>query len=365
VEPGDGSVRLRWAGGRDVMGRTVLVAGVSRYLGGRFARVLTADPAVSRVIGVDVIPPAQDIGDVDFVRADIRNPVIAKVIARAGVDTVVHLTVIANPTGAGGRASMKEINVIGTMQLLAACQKAPGVRRLVVKSSAGVYGSSPRDPAMFTEDTGAKVLPRAGWGKDSVEVEGYVRGFSRRRPDVQVVQLRFANIIGPDIRTAFTDYFRLPVLPTVLGFDPRLQFVHEDDALEALRLATVGDAVGAVNVAGDGVLLLSQAARLAGRPTLPVPGPVSGPIAQVARRSGLVDFTGEQLRLLQYGRVLDTTRMRRDLGFEPGFTTRGAFTDFVRGRHPAGLLPTDPVEIFERRVRAGLGRVRSVTRSLG
>lgn len=347
------------------MGRTVLVAGVSRYLGGRFARVLTADPAVSRVIGVDVIPPPQDIGGADFVRADIRNPVIAKVIARAGVDTVVHMNVIATPTGAGGRVSMKEINVIGTMQLLAACQKAAGVRRLVVKSSAGVYGSSPRDPAMFTEETGAKVLPRAGWGKDSVEVEGYVRGFSRRRPDVDVVQLRFANIIGPGIRTAFTDYFSLPVLPTVFGFDPRLQFVHEDDSLEALRLATVGDPTGVINVAGDGVLLLSQAAHLTGRITLPVPGPATGPLGQVLRRLGFVDFTGEQLRLLQYGRVLDTARMRNVLGFAPRYTTRDAFTDFVRGRRLTGPFSADVVESIEQRALTGFGRVLTMARSLG
>ena len=163
------------------MGQVVLVTGVSRYLGGRFARLLTEHPGIDRVIGVDVVPPPHSIGDAEFVRADIRNPIIAKVIAQAGVDTVAHLNVIATPTSAGGRVSMKEINVIGTMQLLAACQKAPSVQRLVVKSSAAVYGSSPRDPAMFTEDMGPKSLPRAGFGKDSVEVEGYVRGFSRRR----------------------------------------------------------------------------------------------------------------------------------------------------------------------------------------
>ena len=339
------------------VGRTILVAGVSRYLGGRFARLLSADPAVSRVVGVDVVPPTDDVGDTEFVRADIRSPVIAKVISRADVDTVVHLNVIATPTSAGGRVSMKEINVIGTMQLLAACQKAEGVRRLVVKSTAGVYGSSPRDPALFTEDTEAKVLPRSGWGKDSVEVEGYVRGFSRRRPDVEVVQLRFANIVGPGMRTALTDYFSLSVLPTVLGFDPRFQLVHEDDSLEALRLATLGPTTGVVNVAGDGVLLLSQGARILGRPTVPVPGRATGPVAQVLRRSGLVDFTGEQLRFLSYGRVLDTTRMRTRLGFEPRYTTREAFTDFARSRGLSGPLNVDVVGLAERLIRRGAGRV--------
>jgi UDP-glucose 4-epimerase len=329
------------------MARVVLVTGVSRYLGGRFASVLTAQPGIDRVIGVDVVPPPHDIGTADFVRADIRNPVIAKVIARAEVDTVVHMNVIATPTSAGGRVSMKEINVIGTMQLLAACQKARTVQRLVVKSSAAVYGSSPRDPAMFTEDTGAKVLPRSGWGKDSVEVEGYVRGFSRRRPDVDVVMLRFANIIGPGIRTALTDYFSLPVVPTVAGFDARLQFVHEDDAVEAMRLATVGTTEGIVNVAGDGLLLLSQAARMAGRPTLPIPPPLTGVAGTLFRRTGLVDFSREQMRFLSFGRGLDTTRMRRVLGLEPRYTTQEAFADFVRGRRLHGPLSPDRVEVAE------------------
>lgn len=345
------------------MGRVILVAGVSRYLGGRFARILTGDPAVSRVIGVDVVPPPHDIGDADFVRADIRNPVIAKVIARAKVDTVVHMNVIATPTSAGGRVSMKEINVIGTMQLLAACQKAPSVQRLVVKSTAAVYGSSARDPAMFTEDTGAKVLPRAGWGKDSVEVEGYVRGFSRRRPDVDVATLRLANFIGPGVRTAITDYFSLPVIPTVMGFDARLQFVHEDDGLEALRLAAVGPATGTINVAGDGVVLLSQAARMAGRPTLTVPPMVTGAVGQVLRRSGTVDFSPEQMRFLSFGRVLDTGRMRRVLGLEPKYTTREAFADFIRGRHLHGLLSAGSVERAEAAVLGLLRRLEPVGRS--
>jgi UDP-glucose 4-epimerase len=242
---------------------------------------------------------------------------------------------------------MKEINVIGTMQLLAACQKARTVQRLVVKSSAGVYGSSARDPALFTEDTGAKVLPRSGWGKDSVEVEGYVRGFSRRRPDVDVVMLRFANIIGPGIRTALSDYFSLPVVPTVAGFDGRLQFVHEDDAVEAMRLATLGTTEGVVNVAGDGVLSLSQAARIAGRPTLPIPPPLTGVAGTLFRRTGLVDFSREQMRFLSFGRVLDTTRMRRVLGLDPRYTTQEAFADFVRGRRLHGPLSPDRVEAAE------------------
>ncbi|MFI7587967.1 NAD-dependent epimerase/dehydratase family protein [Spongisporangium articulatum] len=338
------------------MGRVVLVTGVSRYLGGRFAKLLSADPEVDSVIGVDVIPPPHDIGDTSFVRADIRNPMIGRIIEHAGVDTVVHMNVIATPMGAGGRVSMKEINVIGTMQLLAACQRADTLTRLVVKSTSSVYGSSHRDPAMFSEDLVGKVPPQSGWGRDSVEVEGYVRGFTRRRPDVDVVTLRLANIMGPGVRTSMTDYFQLPVIPTVLGFDPRLQFVHEDDGLEALRLATLRPVSGVFNVAGDGILTLSQAARIAGRPTVPVPPGLGGLVGTLYRRTGLTDFSADQIRFLTHGRGLDTTRMREVLGLEPRYTTREAFTDFVRSRTvPGSGSSLDVVGQLERGVSHLIG----------
>lgn len=316
------------------MASVVLVTGVSRYLGGLLARALAAEPGVGHVVGVDVIPPPHDIGGVEFVRADIRNPMIGRVIEQAGVDTVVHMNVIATPTFVGGRTPQKEINVIGTMQLLAACQRSRTVQRLVVKSSAAVYGSTPRDPALFTEDMGARRTPRGGFGKDSIEVEGYVRGFARRRPDTEILMMRFANVIGPRIRTAFTDHFSMPVIPVPLGYDGRMQFVHEDDAIDALVLAGTGSTTGVVNVAGDGVITLCQAAALAGRPPLPIPLQSAGIVGGLARRLGLADFSPDQMSFLAFGRALDTTRMREELGFNPRYTSREAFAAFARTLGP-------------------------------
>jgi UDP-glucose 4-epimerase len=320
------------------MPRVVLVTGVSRYLGGRFARELAAEPSVERVIGVDVVPPPQDLGGAEFVRADIRNPVIAKVIAAAGVDTVVHMSVIATPQSAGGRTLMKEVNVIGTMQLLAACQKAASVTKLVVKSSSTVYGASPKDPALFSEEMEPRALPRSGFAKDSVEVEGYVRGFSRRRPDVAVSTLRFANCLGPNVQTPLSAYFELPFIPRVLGFDPRLQFVHEDDLLACLRRCTVQDHPGTYNVAGDGVITLSQAARRTGKPTVPMPGSMLSAVGGWGRRTRLVDFSPEQVSFLAYGRGIDTTRLRERVGYAPRWTTPATFEDFARARGVHGPI---------------------------
>ena len=142
------------------MTHTVLVTGVSRHLGARVASVLAADPDIDRVIGVDTVPPPSltrdggiSLGRTEFVRVDLRSPDIAKVIAAADVDTVVHLSLVSAPSRGTGRAAMKEHNVIGTMQLLGACQRSATVRRVVVRSTTAVYGSSPHDPAVFTEDT--------------------------------------------------------------------------------------------------------------------------------------------------------------------------------------------------------------------
>ncbi|MEX3101883.1 MULTISPECIES: NAD-dependent epimerase/dehydratase family protein [unclassified Streptomyces] len=329
------------------MGKVVLVTGVARRLGGRFVRRIQRDPGVDRVIGVDVVRPEHSLGGAGFVQADIRQPTIARVLAESGADTVVHMDVTGTPLGSGSRTSVKETNVIGTMQLLGACQKAPGVKRLVVKSSTNVYGSAPRDPAVFTESTAAKSLPSGGFAKDAVEVEGYVRGFARRRPDVAVCVLRFANILGPGAETPLASYFELPVLPTVFGYDPRLQFVHEDDVIEVLRIASHEPARGTLNsgtfnIAGDGVLLLSQCSRRLGRPTVPLLLPAVTWAGSLVRTLGMTDFSPEQIRLLTHGRVVSTTLMRETLGFSPAYTTAGTFADFARSQGP-GLLPPELV----------------------
>lgn len=319
--------------------RIVLVTGVSRYLGGRLVHALASDPAIERVIGVDTSPPPRDSllghGRAEFVRADIRHPLIARVISSAKVDTVVHMNISATPQHAGGRTAMKELNVMGTMQLLAAVQRSSSVRRLVVKSSSAVYGASPRDPALFTEDMQPKALPSGGFAKDAHEIESYVRGFSRRRPDVGVSVLRFSNFIGPRIDSILAPYFALPVVPTMLGYDARLQLLHEDDAVDVLRdvaLRADGSAEGVTNVAGEGVLLLSQAIRRAGRAAVPVPPGAAQVAGKLVRSLGVADFSPEQMRFLNFGRVMDTGRLREQLDFTPAYSTAEAFESFLAGR---------------------------------
>jgi UDP-glucose 4-epimerase len=337
----------------------VLVTGVGHDLGLALARRLAEDPEIELVVGVDSVAPRADLGRVQFVHADIRHSLIAKVVATSRIDTVAHVGVVSTPLGAGGRAAMKETNVIGTMQLLAACQKTPSVRTLVVGSSAAVYGASTRDAALLVEDSRPRVQPTSGYAKDVVEVEGYVRGFQRRRPDVSVSVLRFTHLLGPEIDSSLTRYLTLPVAPTVLGFDPRMQLLHTDDALAVLTRAVDGHAPGVFNVAGDGVLLLSQALRRLGRPALAIPTPVFRIGGQLARRFGLADYSPEQLRDFEQGRSLDTSALKNDFGYAPVFSTADTFEAFA-ARHPGLLRRVGAAEQAERLVLGLLERRRLV-----
>jgi UDP-glucose 4-epimerase len=324
--------------------KIVLVTGACRFLGGYLTARLAQNPLINHVIAVDAIAPSKDLlrrmGRAEFVRADIRNPFIAKVIRNGDVDTVVHAAAASYAPRSGGKAALKELNVMGAIQLFAACQKAPTVRRVVVKSTSEVYGSSPWDPVMFTEAGSSRRPPGEGFARDSIDIEGYARGLARRRPEISVTILRLANMIGPAMDTALSRYLSAPVVPTIVGRDARLQLLHEQDALGALERATVAGKAGTFNVGASGVIMMSQAIRRAGRIALPVPRFALSAADSLWRATRYTELDREQLDYLSYGRVMDTARMRNDLGYSPKWTTAEAFDDYVRGR---GLTPiVDP-----------------------
>ncbi len=331
-------------------GRRVLITGICGELAGQLAARLEPDDRVDAIVGVDLRRPAHHLSRTEWVAADLRNPEIAHVIAAAAIDTIVHLRITAEPHASGGRSLMKERNVIGTMQLLAAAQNTDRLRKVVLKSTTAVYGSRYDDPALFDEDAAPGTARRSGYSKDAVEIEGYARAFASRRPDATLTTLRFANFLGPRVTTPLTTYFALPVVPTVLGYDPRLQFCHERDAVEVLVRSTLEDHPGTFNVAGPGILYLSQAVRRAGKPSVPVALPFVNGLAHLVRRTGRVDFSPEQLGFLLYGRVGNLERMRTDFGYAPAFSTPAAFDDFVATRRLAPLVDRDTAVRWEHRL---------------
>ncbi len=200
-------------------------------------------------------------------------------------------------------------------------------------------------------------MPRGGFARDILDIEGYVRSFRRRVPQVTATVLRFVPLIGPTADTTLTRYFAQPVVPTVLGRDPRLQFVHVDDALEILHRSVVEDHPGTFNVAGPGVLTLSQAIRRAGRVALPVAEPGLSAAAGFARTLRRRGFGFDQVDLFVHGRVVDTTRLVKEFGVAPR-TTAEAFEDFLRTHQAGAVLGRARLAAAEQAVLAGIRRAR-------
>jgi UDP-glucose 4-epimerase len=319
--------------------RRVLITGVGSFLGTEIARRLETDPEIDYIAGMDERPPRARLERMDFIEADIRNPVIAKLIPQAEVDTIVHNKIVRRPGPGMSDRSAHDINVIGSLQLLAACEKAETLKAIVVRGSAGVYGSEPAAPQFFTEEMARRYPLRTRFQRDVAEIENYFDTFSRRHSQVVCTMLRYQPSIGPSLDSQITRYLSQPVVPTYLGFDPRLQFVHEHDAVDALVAAIKNPVRGPVNVAAPGTIGLTRLVRLAGKPTLPLVPGLFGAVTDAGRRFGMHSISADFRRLLRFGRGIDITRLVEEVGYTPRFSTVDAVEDYVRTQRGRRLIP--------------------------
>lgn len=315
----------------------VLVTGLGTFWGARAAAALEERPEVETIIGVDRHEPPLPLERTEFVKSDSDFSVLHRIVEATQVDTVLHTHLVVDSTRASG-SRLHETNVIGTMNLLAAAGAANSpVRKLVVKSSTLVYGATFRDPYFFSESTPRTRGARTAVERSLVDVESYVRDFAEDNPHISVTMLRFANVLGAHVDTPLTSALRLPVVPEILGFDPRLQFVHEDDVTGALRYATSEEVPGVYNVAGEGTLPWSEVCAIVGKRRFPLPPVGTGLAAAPLGRFGL-RLPPETIDLLKFGRGVDTGRLRRH-GFRYRYTSAGAvqaFAESLRLRSAVG-----------------------------
>lgn len=324
----------------------VLVTGVSNPLGAEVARRLA--PQVPYLFGCDIADPVTAMEEMDFVHADTRLSVIGKLVRQLRIDTVVHLAVMVDSPH--DERSIHETDVIGTMNVLVGCAApSSSVRKLVVKSSQAVYGAAPGDPSFFSEDMTNPDRPASGVTRDLLEMEQLVSEFALRNDGCDVTVLRLGFRVSED--TSLARYVSLPVVPTFAGFDPRVQLLHEDDAADAIVRSVVGRHPGVFNVAGDGVVLLSQAiAIMGGRPA-----PVLPPYGRWLSRIGMKVFAGVDLPahvadVLTYGSVMDCSRLRAEFGWGPVHSSRQAMDDLARGKHVELVEAPSPPQEYELQV---------------
>ena len=301
--------------------KRVLVTGLSTYWGGRLAQALEAFPEVEAIIGVAADEPQVELERTEYVKVGAQHSLLRRVVEAAEIDTVVDTRLVVD-SATTSLAKAHENNVIGTMNILAACSGADSpVRKVVFKSSTHFYGCEQDDPAFFDETMDRPHPPRTPIERDIVEAEASLSEFAERNREVSVTILRFANVLGPDVRTSHIDLLSLPVLPMILGFDPRYQFAHEDDVVHALEHAVKHDVPGVFNVAADGVLALSEVAGLLRKPYVPLLPPWGTGLATAALRRIGPNIPPEMLAQLRFGRGVDNRRYKA-AGFHYQYTSR-------------------------------------------
>jgi len=305
--------------------RRVLVTGLSTYWGGRLAAALESNPEIDAIIGVDPKEPTRELDRTEYVKVGAEHGPIGRIVRAAKIDTVVDARLIVDsergPAGERPEA-IHENNVIGTLNILAACSdRESPVRKLIFKSSGHWYGCAQDDPAYFVEGMERGHEPATLIERDVVEAEAAVTQFRDQHPNVTTTILRFANVLGAEVDTSHVQYFGLPLVPVIAGFDPRYQFVDEIDVVHALEHATVNDLPGAFNVAGDGVLTLGETISLLGKRPLPAIPPWGTGLAVAAMRRLGWRLPREMLNQLRFGRGMDN-RAFKATGFHYRFTSR-------------------------------------------
>jgi UDP-glucose 4-epimerase len=323
----------------------ILITGVSNPLGAEVARRLA--PRVPHLFGCDVLDPISALEEMDFVHADTRLSVIGKLVRQLRIDTVVHLAVMVDSPH--DERSIHETDVIGTMNVLVGCAAPSPVRKLVVKSCQAIYGAGPGDPSFFSEETANWDRYALGVTRDLLEMEQLVSEFAMRNEACSATVLRLGYRVSDD--TSLAKYISLPIVPTFAGFDPRLQLLHEDDAVEVIVRSVFEDHAGVFNVAGDGVVLLSQAIGIMGGRN----APILPPYGRWFTRLGLkmlagIDMPAHLADLITYGGVMDCSRLVDEFEWRPAYSSRQTMDALARGRQMERIEPPSPPQEYELQV---------------
>ena len=288
----------------------IVITGICGRLGRRLARVLHRQRPV---IGVD----RRDFGgkpkDIEHQQLDLRRKKLKDVFRGGDVAAVVHLGVMHDP-----RVPMSEHhswNVEGFSKLLDYVAQFE-VPKLVVLSSANVYGPQPHNPQFLSEEAPLLGGARFSEIRDLIEVDMLAQSFFWKHPNVQTVVLRPVHILGR-VRNAASNFLRLPRVPTLLGYDPMVQVIHEADVVEAIVRALEPGARGIFNVAGPEAMPLSRVLRILDRPTLPIPYSFAKPVMDRLWSFHLTSFPAPELDHIRYVCMVDDRRARKVLGYAP------------------------------------------------
>lgn len=305
----------------------IAITGISGYVGTNLLKHLDGSDEIKKIIGIDVREPGFNSVKLKFYHQDIREP-LNELFAENEIDTAVHLAFILRPTR--HTVITRQIDVEGTKNLINACRQT-GVKHLLYLSSHTVYGAHRDNPVPLTEDYPPRPVTGFQYSRDKVEAERILRDFKASAPDITLTILRSCPIIGPGaIGSATTLMFQPFIMVGVIGCDPPLQFVHEDDLTSLLGIFITSPKEGIYNVAGDGTLKYSDVARLLGKRLLKLPGKLLKLVISFSWATHLQNASpASGLEFIKYPPVVSTEKLKNELGFTFKYSSEEALSAFA------------------------------------
>lgn len=299
--------------------QVVLVTGASGGLGRLVCRKLHRK---YEVLALDRRPFPDRPKDIHHIQKDLRRKATLRYLKRKKPDCIVHLGVIHNPLN----EEAFHFNLEGTSKLLQLAEDI-GARKVVFLSSANLYGPSARSSGFLTEEAPLLAAGSSPEVRDLISLDMMVQSFFWKQPETETVILRPVHIVGPHLRNAPSKYLRLRRVPTILGFDPMIQLVHEIDVVESIRLALEEGPRGVFNISGQGQAPLSRLITALNRKAFPVPGPIFEKALAQAFRYHLTTFPSAELDHLRYSCLVDGRRAEEELKYRPRLSLKQTVDD--------------------------------------
>ncbi len=300
----------------------IAITGAGGYVGRGLVEHLDKQDRFTRILGTDVNRPAVSSTKFSFLQKDIRDHSLIEFWRDQEVDTMVHLAFVVDPIH--DEKEMYDINVNGSLNILRICEELE-IGHIIVASSGTAYGAWPDNPVPLKEDDPIRIFPRTfSYPHHKGINEEHFADFMKRHPDVIFNIVRPTVVYGPNTDNYLSRYFKnLPFMPLVDGNDPYVQVVHEEDVSQLFTLMIEKKIPGAFNVAGDGMMRISEVAKMIGKRSLSVPRGLCHAVAWLLwqLRLGLVEAPPGVLDFTAYPWVLDTTRAKELLGWKPKHDT--------------------------------------------
>ena len=318
----------------------IAVTGASGYIGRRLIDHIVADPAVEKVLALDIRALEHPSPRVTFVRHDVTAPMGA-LFRQHGIQAAAHLAFILDPVH--DRERERRVNLGGTENFCKACAAA-GVEAMLIAASGTGYGAWPDNPVPLTEEDPLRGRPGFPYVEDKVAQERMADAFAAAHPETRVLRTRATLVLGPHVDNFVSRYFRRPVAFVVRGYNPPAPVVHEEDVAAATWKLLREAPAGAYNLDAPDPIRLKEALAITGRPVLALPAAIMYPLVRVGwrlRLKALTEAPPAMLDYLRYPWSCDGSRVTRVTDFRYRYDARATVVDFARHLSPGSNRKID------------------------